>query len=128
MVCRIRTDFSGSRSDFSGNSGYGSGSGFSSESESKSIFYLVSCSVSDPDPCGSVKWLTWIRIRIGNTNPDTGQSKWCPKSSVADPKLLISAPDPTFQSIRYGSGSDFQIISYPDLTFCIFSDPDPFQI
>jgi len=41
-------------------------------------------SVSDPDPCGSVpvlKWLLWIgnRIRIGNTDPDSGQSKWCPK-------------------------------------------------
>jgi len=39
-------------------------------------------SVSDPDPCGSVLiWLPWIRIRIGNTDPDPdpGQSKWCPK-------------------------------------------------
>jgi len=37
-------------------------------------------SVSDPDPCGSVlKWLPWIRIRIGNTDLDQGQSKWCPK-------------------------------------------------
>jgi len=39
-------------------------------------------SVSDPDPCGSVlKWLPWIRIRIGNTDPDPdpGQSIWCPK-------------------------------------------------
>jgi len=36
----------------------------------------------DPDPCGSIlKWLSWIRIwiRIGNTDPDPGQSKWCPK-------------------------------------------------
>jgi len=37
-------------------------------------------SVSDPDPCGSVlKWPPWIRILIGNTDPDPGQSKWCPK-------------------------------------------------
>jgi len=34
----------------------------------------------DPDPCGCVlKWLPWIWIPIGNTDPDPGQSKWCPK-------------------------------------------------
>jgi len=40
------------------------------------------CLVLDPDPCKSVlKWLPWIRIRIGNTDldPDPGQSKWCKK-------------------------------------------------
>jgi len=37
-------------------------------------------SVADPDPCVSVlKWLPWIRVRIGNTDPDPGQSKWRPK-------------------------------------------------
>jgi len=42
--------------------------------------WSVIISVSDPDPCGSVlKWLPWIRIRIGNTDPDPGQSKWSPK-------------------------------------------------
>ena len=42
--------------------------------------YILSSSVSAPNPCGSVlKWLPWIRIRIVNTDPDPGQSKWCPK-------------------------------------------------
>jgi len=43
---------------------------------------LVSVSDPDPDLCGSVlKWLPWkrIRIRIGKTGPDPGQSKWCQK-------------------------------------------------
>jgi len=48
-------------------------------------------SVSDPDsdPCGSVlEWLPWIRIRIGNTDPDPGESKWCPKrEKIYDFKL-----------------------------------------
>jgi len=42
------------------------------------VFFIV----SDPDPCGSVlKWLPWIRIRIRiwNTDPDPGRSKWCQK-------------------------------------------------
>jgi len=51
-------------------------------SDSNVIAFLVFIIVSDldADPCGSVlKWLPWIRIRIGNANPDPGQSKWCPK-------------------------------------------------
>jgi len=44
------------------------------------FFELYESSVLDPDPCGSVlKWLPWIRIRIGNTDPDPGQSIWCPR-------------------------------------------------
>jgi len=36
--------------------------------------------VSDPDPCGSVlKWLPWIRIRIGKRDPNPGKSNWFPK-------------------------------------------------
>jgi len=43
-------------------------------------YRYLSCSVTDPDPCGSVlKWFPWIRIRNGNTDADPGQSKWCPK-------------------------------------------------
>jgi len=43
----------------------------------KELWPPVICSVSDPDQCGSVlKWLPWIRIRNGNTDPDPGQSKW----------------------------------------------------
>jgi len=35
-----------------------------------------SVSDPDPDPCGSVlKRLPWLRIRIGNADPDPGQSK-----------------------------------------------------
>ena len=56
---------------------------FSKLSKVKYFTYLkVSVSDLDPDPCGSVlEWLPWIqiRIRIGNTDPDPGQSKWCPK-------------------------------------------------
>ena len=50
---------------------------FSSISASQSSGCAVS-SVSDldSDPCGSIlKWLPWIRISIGNTDPDQGQSK-----------------------------------------------------
>jgi len=42
--------------------------------------WVLKTSVLDPGPCGSVlKWLPWIRIRIGNTDPDPGQSEWCPE-------------------------------------------------
>jgi len=55
----------------------------------------ICISVSDPDPCGALmKWHPWIRIRIGYKDPDPGQSKLCPKSSVPDSKLIISDPDP----------------------------------
>ena len=44
------------------------------------FFFIVTDNFSDPDPCGSLlKWLPWIRIRIGNTDPDPGHSKWRPK-------------------------------------------------
>jgi len=40
------------------------------------MYWQQKCSVSDP--CGSVlKWLPEIRLRTGNTDPDSGQSQWC---------------------------------------------------
>jgi len=44
------------------------------------VLALCETSVSDRDLCGSVlKWPPRIQIRIGNTDPDPGQSKWCSK-------------------------------------------------
>jgi len=46
---------------------------------------LGSVSDLDLDPCGSLlKWLPWIRIHNGNTDPDPdpGQSKWRQKSKT----------------------------------------------
>ena len=48
-------------------------------------------SVSDPDPCGTVliwhpgsgsilRWISWIRIHIGNTDPDLGDLNLAPKN------------------------------------------------
>jgi len=55
----------------------GSGSIFEKESGSR-------CTLKQCFGSGSM-WIRiemapkWIRIRIGNTDPDLGQSKWCPK-------------------------------------------------
>ena len=51
----------------------------------------ITCSDLDPDPCGSVffwppgsgsalSWISWIRIRIGNT----GELKFPPKNEETD--------------------------------------------
>ncbi len=38
--------------------------------------FILKGTVSDPDPHGSVLiWLSWIRIRIGNADPDPGARK-----------------------------------------------------
>jgi len=55
------------------------------------LLYFVAVSDSDLDTCGSaLKWLPWIRNRIGNTDPgsetvsQSGQSK---REKIKDSKL-----------------------------------------
>ncbi len=87
-----------------------------SKSRRRQQQFLKKNSVVDPDSHGSACiWLSWIRIFVGNANPDPGARKltkinkctWIPAfqrgsytfiGSVVDPLSFGTDPDPRFRT------------------------------